>query len=160
MCGLPLYHAYEKQMYKKARVHYIKHHPVSKMDGLLIIKLSTPEKLPNGYTWEEEGAEFWYQNMLYDIIQIQKINNQWEMTALADVQELSIDQKHAELAQQQKENSSKTQSLFKWVFTPYVFIGDVNESKIRSTSKLYFSFFHQNIAFVAANPPYMPPKMN
>ena len=73
-----------------------------------------------GYKWEDEGAEFTYKGMLYDIINIYKSESGFIINALADAPEISLDQKHIQLAHQQKESSSKSQQIFKWVFAPYI----------------------------------------
>lgn len=51
----------------------------------LVLKEQT--QLPEGFIWEEEGREFSFQGMFYDIISIKKTNKGWELTAAADEEE-------------------------------------------------------------------------
>ena len=103
------------------------------MDGLVRIMVEEIDNLPKGYEWEEVGAEFRHQGMLFDIVSVKKINSKFEIIALADEAEVTIEKTHDELAHQQHENNKKAQKLFKWVFAPYI-----NETK--STDFVFNNF--------------------
>ena len=160
ICGLPLYRAYEKQLYKVARIKYINTHPLVKMDGVITLNISSFEHLPSGYNWEEKGTEFFYNGMLYDIIHIIKTEKGLTITALADAPEISLDQKHIQLAQQQKESSSKSQQIFKCVFAPYVPIQKENIFIPIYKTSAKFPRLHPNLVFTSIEKPYLPPEMN
>ena len=160
ICGLPLYHVYEKQQYKIARIKYINTHPLEQMDGLIKFHVSSMDHLPIGYDWEDKGTEFIYNGMLYDVIHIVKSEIGLTITALADAPEISLDQKHIQLAQQQKESSSQSQQIFKWVLAPYIPIQNgINFIPIYKTSP-NFPTLQSNLVFTSIEKPYLPPKMN
>lgn len=160
ICGLPLYHVYEKQLYKAARIKYINTHPLVQMDGLITFNVSSIDHLPSGYDWEDKGAEFVYNGMLYDVIHIIKGETGLTITALADAPELSLDQKHIQLAQQQKESSSKSQQIFKWVFAPYIHIQKENIFIPIYKTSPDFPMMYPDLVFTFIEKPYLPPKMN
>jgi hypothetical protein len=160
ICGLPLYHVYEKQQYKIARIKYINTHPLEQMDGLIKFHVSSMDHLPIGYDWEDKGTEFIYNGMLYDVIHIVKSEIGLTITALADAPEISLDQKHIQLAQQQKESSSKSQQIFKWVFAPYIHIQKENKFILIYKTSPNFPTLQSNLVFTSIIKPYLPPKMN
>jgi hypothetical protein len=160
ICGLPLYHVYEKQQYKIARIKYINTHPLEQMDGLIKFHVSSMDHLPIGYDWEDKGTEFIYNGMLYDVIHIVKSEIGLTITALADAPEISLDQKHIQLAQQQKESSSKSQQIFKWVFAPYIHIQKENKFILIYKTSPNFPTLQSNLVFTSIEKPYLPPKMN
>ena len=43
--------------------------------------------LPEGYAWEEQGREFSYKGMFYDIVSIQKTKDGWMIKAASDEEE-------------------------------------------------------------------------
>ncbi len=159
ICGLPLYHVYEKQQYKIARIKYINTHPLEQMDGLIKFHVSSMDHLPIGYDWEDKGTEFIYNGMLYDVIHIVKSEIGLTITALADAPEISLDQKHIQLAQQQ-ESSSKSQQIFKWVFAPYIHIQKENKFILIYKTSPNFPTLQSNLVFTSIEKPYLPPKMN
>jgi hypothetical protein len=57
-----------------------------------LISLEVKDKfvLPEGYTWEEEGREFTYQGMLYDIVAMEPSLNGWKIKAISDEEEAII----------------------------------------------------------------------
>jgi len=160
ICGLPLYHVYEKQLYKIARIEYINTHPLEQMDGLITLHVSSMDHLPSGYDWEDKGTEFVYQGMMYDVIHIDKGKTGLTITALADAPEISLDQKHIQLAQQQKESSSQSQQIFKWVFAPYIPIQKENNFIPIYKTSPNFPTLHPNLVFTSTEKPYLPPEMN
>lgn len=46
--------------------------------------------LPDGYEWEEEGREFTYKGMLYDIVAIEQTKEGWVIKAASDEEEAII----------------------------------------------------------------------
>ena len=160
ICGLPLYHVYEKQLYKIARIKYINTHPLEQMDGLITLHVSSIDHLPSGYDWEDKGTEFVNNGMMYDVIHIVKGKTGLTITALADAPEISLDQKHIQLAQNQKERSSQSQQIFKWVLAPYIPIQNgINFIPIYKTSP-NFPRLHPHLVFTSIEKPYLPPEMN
>lgn len=147
-------------MYKNARIKYIKSHPASQLDGLITLQLVSLDELPLGYAWEDKGTEFTYNGMLYDIINIYPSEAGFIINALADVTEISLDQKHIQLAQQQKERSSKTQQIFKWVFTPFVSIQIEDTCIFCLNSGIHYPMFSQNIVAIPQDNLRLPPEMN
>ena len=160
MCGIQLYQIYEKQMYKIARIKYVNSHPTEHLEGHITLKLSSLDELPMGYKWEDEGAEFTYKGMLYDIINIYKSESGFIINALADAPEISLDQKHIQLAHQQKESSSKSQQIFKWVFAPYIHWQKENLFLNCYQSSINFPNKSQDIVSIPLGKLLSPPEMN
>jgi hypothetical protein len=160
ICGLPIYQAYEKQMYKIGRIKYINTHPLTQMDGLIKLNVSSIEHLPIGYDWEDVGTEFIHQGMIYDVLKIIKSEKGFTITALADAPEILLDQKHVQLAQQQKESSSKSKQIFKWVFSPYI---NIQKDFLLLSSQYCVSNFptvYEELVFAIIEKDFMPPEMN
>lgn len=159
MCGLSIYKAYEKHMYKVARIKYINTHPLTEMDGLITLTISSIDQLPNGYDWEDKGTEFVYKGMMYDVINI--INEEAGITilALADAPEISLNQKHVQLAQQQKESSSKSKQIFKWMFVPYLNTQKVDLILHKDYCSSAYPIMYQDIVFITIEKNYVPPEM-
>jgi hypothetical protein len=147
-------------MYKVARIKYINTHPMAQMDGLIKLNVFSIDHLPNGYDWEDKGTEFIYNGMLYDVIHIVKSESGLTITALADAPEILLDQKHIQLAQQQKESSSKSQQIFKWFFTPYIQIQKENIFIPIYKTSPNFPMMHPDLVFTSIEKPYLPPEMN
>ena len=58
--------------------------------GQIKLELKEKDHLPEGYTWEEEGREFSYKGMFYDIISFKKTSNGWELIAVSDEEEAEM----------------------------------------------------------------------
>ena len=56
------------------------------------ITLTVKDKsvLPEGYQWEEEGREFSYKGMFYDIVSIKQTKEGWVIKAASDEEEAAI----------------------------------------------------------------------
>lgn len=54
-----------------------------------LVSLEVKDKniLPEGYEWEEEGREFTYKGMLYDIVTIEQTKEGWIIKAASDEEE-------------------------------------------------------------------------
>lgn len=100
------------------------------------IQLVLKEKtlLPKGYTWEEEGREFSYQGMFYDIISLKKTTRGWELLAVSDEEE-------ARMVANQSDHS--TQNIFKFSKIQLIFIAPailVNDVALYTSSLLYGNY--------------------
>lgn len=84
-----------------------------------IIKLVLKEKnkLPEGHIWEEEGREFSYKGMFYDIVSLKKTAKGWELIAASDEEEAAI--------VANKNSSKKGSSSFKLSRIQLVFLAPV-----------------------------------
>lgn len=85
------------------------------------IKLILKDKslLPEGYHWEEEGREFSYDGMFYDIVSLTKTASGWELIAASDKEEAEIVAKQSkaqkvdkEFAGNKKANKQKLSVIF------------------------------------------------
>jgi len=90
------------------------------------IKLELKEKdhLPEGYIWEEEGREFSYKGMFYDIISFKKTSNGWELIAVSDEAEAEMVAKQSNHSDRQQLKFSKIQLIFispSYLQTSYLF---------------------------------------
>jgi hypothetical protein len=67
-------------------------HKLESHDKNHTIKLFINDKnnLPEGYHWEEEGREFSYNGMFYDIVSLKKSVKGWELIAVSDEEEAVI----------------------------------------------------------------------
>ena len=83
-----------------------------------------------------------------------------KVTKTSTLIEISLDQKHIQLAQQQKESSSKSQQIFKWVFAPYIHIQKENKFILIYKTSPNFPTLQSNLVFTSIEKPYLPPKMN
>ena len=66
--------------------------------------------LPQGYHWEEEGREFSYNGMFYDIVSINKTNKGWVIKAASDEDEAAIVANQHNVHSFNKDPKSKTSS--------------------------------------------------
>lgn len=147
-------------MYKNARIKYINSHPNEQLEGLIKLKLTSLDDLPAGYEWEEKGSEFTFNGILYDIINVAKFESGWIIHALVDAPETSLLQKHSQLAQQQKERSSKSQQIFKWVFAPYLQAQKDNLNIAYFYTISIFPNTRQDIVSMSLDNLLLPPEMN
>jgi hypothetical protein len=74
--------------------------------------LNDKDLLPDGYTWEEEGREFSYKGMFYDIISLKKTANGWELIAASDEEEADMVAKQSSHSKSLHFKFSKIQLLF------------------------------------------------
>ena len=76
------------------------------------IKLVLKDKtiLPQGYQWEENGREFSYQGMFYDIVSIEKTKEGWVIKAASDEEEAAIVANQHKVHSFNKDPKSKTSS--------------------------------------------------
>ena len=56
-------------------------------NSFISFTIKNKEVLPEGYEWEEEGREFSYQGMFYDIVSIEKTKYGWLVKAASDEEE-------------------------------------------------------------------------
>lgn len=75
--------------------------------------LKEANKLPKGYIWEEEGREFSYNGMFYDIVSLKKTAKGWELIAASDEEEAAI---VANKNSSKKGTNSFKLSNIQWVF--------------------------------------------
>ncbi len=66
--------------------------------------------LPEGYQWEEEGREFSYKGMFYDIVSIKQTKEGWVITAASDEEEAAIVANQYKAHQLNKEAQTKSTS--------------------------------------------------
>ena len=55
--------------------------------NVISLELKDKNVLPTGYEWEEEGREFIYKGMLYDIVTIEQTKEGWIIKAASDEEE-------------------------------------------------------------------------
>jgi hypothetical protein len=66
--------------------------------------------LPEGYQWEEEGREFSYKGMFYDIVSIKQTKEGWVIKAASDEEEAAIVANQNKVHHLNKEAESKSSS--------------------------------------------------
>jgi len=66
--------------------------------------------LPEGYQWEEEGREFSYKGMFYDIVSIEQTKKGWVIKAVSDEEEAAIVANQHKAHHLNKEAGSKSSS--------------------------------------------------
>lgn len=76
------------------------------------LELKDKDHLPEGYTWEEEGREFSYKGMFYDIISFKKTSKGWELIAVSDEAEAEMVAKKSNHSDRQQLKFSKIQLIF------------------------------------------------
>jgi hypothetical protein len=64
--------------------------------------------LPDGYQWEENGREFSYNGMFYDIVSIEQTKEGWVIKAASDEEEAAIVANQHKLNHLDKEAQSKS----------------------------------------------------
>jgi hypothetical protein len=66
--------------------------------------------LPKGYQWEEQGREFSYKGMFYDIVSIEQTKEGWVIKAASDEEEAAIVTNQHKVQHLNKEAESKSSS--------------------------------------------------
>ena len=96
-----------------------------------LVSLEVKDKniLPEGYEWEEEGREFTYKGMLYDIVAMEQTQEGWIIKAASDEEEAIIVSNKTETQFESQGNHKTSNHSFK-----------INIAKI---------VFEQNIIFYA-----------
>jgi hypothetical protein len=92
--------------------------------GQIKLELKEKDHLPEGYTWEEEGREFSYKGMFYDIISFKKTSKGWELIAVSDEEEAEMVAKQSNHSDRQQLKFSKIQLIFispSYIQTSYLF---------------------------------------
>jgi len=56
--------------------------------SLVSLEVKDKNVLPEGYEWEEEGREFTYKGMLYDIVAMEQTKEGWIIKAASDEEEV------------------------------------------------------------------------
>lgn len=104
------------------------------------IKLELKEKdhLPEGYTWEEEGREFSYKGMFYDIISFKKTSKGWELIAVSDEEE-------AEMVAKQSNHSDRQQLKFSKIQLIFISPSYIQTSYLFDLSNILYTEFHTEI---------------
>ena len=77
--------------------------------------------LPEGYTWEEEGREFTYQGMLYDVVATEPSLNGWKIKAISDEAEAVIVSNQSKAQLEGKGNHKTSKHGFKINIASIVF---------------------------------------
>ena len=80
--------------------------------GQIKLELKEKDHLPEGYTWEEEGREFSYKGMFYDIISFKKTSKGWELIAVSDEEEADMVAKQSSHSKNEHFKLSKIQLTF------------------------------------------------
>jgi hypothetical protein len=82
--------------------------------------------LPEGYAWEEEGREFTFKGMLYDVVAIEPSLNGWKIKAISDEAEALIVSNQSKTQLDSQGNPKNSNHGFKINIASIVF--DFNES--------------------------------
>lgn len=82
--------------------------------------------LPEGYDWEEEGREFTFKGMLYDVVAIEPSLNGWKIKAISDEAEALIVSNQSKTQLDSQGNPKNSNHGFKINIASIVF--DFNES--------------------------------
>lgn len=107
---------------------------------LLKLSLTNKDILPEGYQWEEEGREFSYNGLFYDIVSIEKKGDLWEISAQSDEEESEM------VAQNNARH--KSMPLFKIAKIKWVYMQPSTFDQIKQ--------FHPTLAFTLFQPPFFP----
>lgn len=78
---------HEQAVFAKIEVESLENKESHEQNHLINLHLKEKNKLPEGYTWEEEGREFSYKGMFYDIVSLKQTTNGWELVAASDEEE-------------------------------------------------------------------------
>ena len=113
------------------------------------LNLKNKEILPKGYEWEEEGREFSYKGMFYDIISLEKTTKGWLLTAASDEEEAMIVAKQVDHSKQ---------SVFKLAKIQLIFIPPLSFQEKAATivTNINFTDYQVNIVQLS-NHQYSPP---
>jgi hypothetical protein len=111
--------------------------------------LKNKEVLPKGFEWEEEGSEFSYKGMFYDIISLEKTTKGWLLTAASDEEEAMIVAKQVDHSKQ---------SVFKLAKIQLIFIAPLSyqEKGVTLVTNINFTDYTVNILQLSINK-YSPP---
>ena len=111
------------------------------------IKLILKDKslLPEGYHWEEEGREFSYDGMFYDIVSLTKTASGWELIAASDKEEAEIVAKQSKAHHLEKELTTSKKSCkqkLSVIFSLYEGYEETKTNQIVTQFKeqLYFNY--------------------
>lgn len=78
---------HEQAVFAKIEEEGIENIGSYEQNHLISIHLKEKNKLPEGYAWEEEGREFSYKGMFYDIVSLKQTTNGWDLVAASDEEE-------------------------------------------------------------------------
>jgi hypothetical protein len=72
------------------RINHSNNHSNNQSGDQITIFVKDKSVLPEGYQWEEEGREFSYEGMFYDIVSIEQTKEGWVIKAASDEEEAAI----------------------------------------------------------------------
>lgn len=116
------------------------------------IKLSISKKsiLPEGYQWEEEGREFSYKGVFYDIVSMEKIGSHWEIIAQSDEEETEL---VAQRNTNHKNQSSYKISKNQWVYIQPNPIEHINGAQLSIFTTLFHPPYFPKVDALMVSPP-------
>ena len=85
--SLAYFHWLQEQLHESKVFSQIKDGTFKEDDvchTLVSLEVKDKNILPKGYEWEEEGREFTYKGMLYDIVAMEQTNDGWIIKAASD----------------------------------------------------------------------------
>jgi hypothetical protein len=112
--------------------------------------LKEANKLPEGYIWEEEGREFSYNGMFYDIVSLKKTAKGWELIAASDEEEAAI---VANKNSSKKGTNSFKLSNIQWVFLAPAIVKQEVRFILNETNHTVYKASLFNRSLVKFSPP-------
>ena len=141
---------HEQSVFAKIEEEGIENNGSYEQNHLISLHLKEKNKLPEGYAWEEEGREFSYKGMFYDIVSLKKTAKGWELIAASDEEEAVL---VAHKNSSKKESSSFKLSRIQLVFLAPDYIKHTYLSSVTSTKYVRYKTSLFNTSLIKFSPP-------
>ena len=141
---------HEQSVFAKIEEEGIENNGSYEQNHLISLHLKEKNKLPEGYAWEEEGREFSYKGMFYDIVSLKQTTNGWDLVAASDEEEAVL--------VAHKNSSKKGDNSFKLSRVQLVFLAPDNIkhpflSSVTSTKYAGYKICLFNTSLIKFSPP-------
>ena len=128
--GYHLFFAWHQANIKTQMKAYLKKHTNSKYGTTIQLNTSNNQIVDPNFSWEEEGAEFRYHDLLYDVVSIEHFVGSVTICCIKDNSENQLEQQLNDIQKTQKNKQDKSilqikyfsnfcfQNVYKFVLYP------------------------------------------
>ena len=112
--GYHLFYAWHQVNLKTEMKAYLKQHKSSKYGTVIQLKTNNGQISDTNFSWEDEGAEFRYHNMLYDVVTIDHQAGMVTIYCLLDNSENQLEQQINDIHKNENKQTTKSHLSIKY----------------------------------------------
>jgi len=140
--GYHLFYAWHQANLKTEMKAYLKQHKSSKYGTVIQIKTNNGQINDTNFSWEDEGTEFRYHNLLYDVVSIDHQAGMVTICCLLDNSENQLEQQINDIHKTENKQTNKSNLSIKY-FSNFCIVKS-NNIQLYPPKSLVYNLFPNN----------------